>query len=149
MMNTENKAVVTRDDNYVANLTSEISAFCSLKADTIEEKAKLFEATNNPKNRLGDCINMTIEAKDLFCEVVDCVNEETGEVSKCPRIVIIDKDGESYQAVSLGVYGAVKKLIAIFGAPTWETPLPLTIKQITKGNKKMLTFDVAINKIKK
>lgn len=137
-------AVMTMDDNknFVADLTSRQTTFCSLKANTLKEKAMLFKAMNNPANRIGDCINMTINAKDLFCEVVNCVNQQTGEVEACPRIVIIDDKGVGYQAVSLGVYSAIKKIIQVFGVPTWETPLPLVVKQITKGERKLLTFDV-------
>lgn len=130
------------DSRFIANLTSRETTFCSLVANTAPEKAMLFKAMNNPEKRVGDCINMTIYAKDLYCEVVDCINQQTGDVQKCPRIVIIDKDGVGYQAVSLGVYSAVKKIISVFGAPTWAEPLPLVVKQITKGERKLLTFDV-------
>lgn len=137
-------AVMTMDDNknFIADLTSRQTTFCSLKANTLKERAMLFKAMNNPEKRVGDCINMTINAKDLFCEVVNCVNQQTGEVEACPRIVIIDDKGVGYQAVSLGVYSAIKKIIQVFGVPSWETPLPLVVKQITKGEKKLLTFDV-------
>lgn len=137
-------AVLTMDDNknFIADLTSRQTTFCSLNASTPKEKAMLFKAMNNPEKRVGDCINMTINAKDLFCEVVNCVNQQTGEVEACPRIVIIDDKGVGYQAVSLGVYSAIKKIIQVFGVPTWETPLPLVVKQITKGERKLLTFDV-------
>lgn len=137
-------AVMTMDDNknFIADLTSRQTTFCSLKANTPAEKAMLFKAMNNPEKRVGDCINMTINAKDLFCEVVNCVNQQTGEVQSCPRIVIIDDKGVGYQAVSLGVFSAIKKIIQVFGMPSWETPLPLVVKQITKGERKLLTFDV-------
>lgn len=130
------------DSRFIANLTSRETTFCSLVANTAPEKAMLFKAMNNPEKRVGDCINMTIYAKDLYCEVVDCIDQHTREVQKCPRIVIIDKDGVGYQAVSLGVYSAIKKIIRVFGAPTWAEPLPLVVKQITKGDRKLLTFDV-------
>lgn len=139
-------AVFMDDDKFIADLTTRKTSYCSMAAETAEDKAKLFAAMNNPEKRLGDCINQTIYAKDLYCEVVDCMNRETGEVNSAPRIVIIDKDGIGYQAVSLGVYGAIKKLISVFGAPTWETPIPLTVKQITRGTNKMLTFDVGFKK---
>lgn len=139
-------ATLRNDDNasFVVDLTSREETFCSMAANTKEEKAALFKAMNNPEKRLGDCINMTIQAKDLYCEVVTCINKETGESNRCPRIVIIDKDGVGYQAVSLGVYSAVKKVIQVFGAPTWEEPIPLLVKQITKDKNKLLTFDVAL-----
>lgn len=128
--------------NVVVDMTSAQTQFCSLTASTREEKAALYNAMNNPDKRLADCINMKIEARDLYIEVVNCTNEETGEVNACPRIVIIDKDGVSYQAVSIGIYSALKKVIQVFGAPTWTDPVVLEVKQITKGNKKMLTLNV-------
>lgn len=142
---TEKQEMVVRMDeneNFVADLTSRQTTFCSMTAETRKDKALLFKAMNNPEKRLGDCINMTINAKDLFCEVVRCINNDSGEISTCPRIVIIDDKGVAYQAVSIGVYNAVKKLINVFGLPTWKEPLPITVKQITKGDRKILTFDV-------
>ena len=125
------------------DMTSAQLAFSSLQATTDDEKAHLFNAINNPEKRLADCINMKIKAKDLYIEVVNCTNEETGEVTACPRIVIIDDKGVSYQAVSLGIYSALKKVIQIFGTPTWETPIVLEVKQVTKGQRKMLTLNIA------
>ena len=128
--------------NLVVDMTSAQTQFCSMKAETPEEKMKLFNAMNNPEKRLGDCINKTINAKDLYVEVVNCTNEETGEVTACPRIVIIDDKGVGYQCVSIGIYSAIKKVIQIFGAPTWETPVKLEVMQVTKGARKMLTLNV-------
>lgn len=125
------------------DMTSRQLSFSSLKAETDDEKASLFNAINNPEKRLSDCINMKIRAKDLFIEVVNCTNEETGEITACPRIVIIDDKGVSYQAVSLGIYSALKKVIQIFGAPTWDKPIVLEVKQVTKGTRKMLTLNIA------
>ena len=151
MNNQENAMVIANQnknvfevDGYdlVVDLTSAQTQFCSMKADTDEGKAKLFNAMNNPDERLGDCINMTIQAKDLYIEIVNCTDEATGEVTAAPRIVIIDEDGKSYQCVSVGVFSALKKVIQVFGAPTWEKPIPLMIKQITKGKKSMLTLNV-------
>ena len=125
------------------DLTSAQTQFCSMTAQTDDERAKLFNAMNNPDERLADCINMKINAKDLYIEVVNCTNEETGEVTACPRIVIIDDKGKSYQAVSLGIYSALKKVIQVFGVPTWSKSIPLEVKQVTKGTRKMLTLNVS------
>ena len=124
------------------DMTSAQLSYTSMKADTDEEKAKMFNAMNNPDKRIADCINMKIRAKDLYIEVVNCTNEETGEVNACPRIVIIDDKGVSYQAVSIGIYSALKKVIQVFGTPTWEKPVTFEVKQITKGKKQMLTLNV-------
>lgn len=128
--------------DLIVDLTTAQQQFCSMKATTDEEKAKLYNAMNNPDERLGDKINMQIKAKDLYVEVVNCTNAETGEVTPCPRIVIIDDKGKSYQCVSVGIFSALKKIIQVYGAPTWTKPITLEVKQITKGERKMLTLNV-------
>lgn len=142
----ENKPTVNKfmDEgfNLVADLTTAQTQFTSMTATTPEEKAKLFNAMNNPDERLSDNINKVIKCKDLYVETVDCVNEETGVITTCPRIVIIDEQGKSYQCVSVGIYSAFRKIIQVFGAPTWKEAVPVMVKQITKGNRKMLTLNV-------
>lgn len=128
--------------NIVADMTTAKTQYTSMVAESAEAKAKLFNAMNNPDERLSDMINKQIKAKDLYIEVVNCTNTETGEVTACPRIVIIDDKGKSYQAVSIGIYSALKKVIQVYGAPTWEKPITLEVRQITKGERKMLTLNV-------
>lgn len=149
MSENQNNALATTnryaDEGFsiAVDMTTAQTQFCSMKATTKEEKTALYNAMNNPDKRLADCINMQIKAKDLYVEVVNCTNEETGEITACPRIVIIDEKGVSYQAVSIGIYSALKKVIQVFGAPTWDDPVTLEVKQITKGTRKMLTLNVA------
>lgn len=143
---TPNQQVANRfaDEGFdlVVDMSTAKTQFTSMVAVTTEEKAKLYNAMNNPDERISDNINKQIKAKDLYVEVVNCTNTETGEVTACPRIVIIDDKGKSYQAVSIGIYSALKKIIQVYGAPTWETPINLEVKQITKGDRKMLTLNV-------
>lgn len=129
-------------DGLVADLTTRQTSFCSLTATTPEEKAKLFNLMNAPQHRLSDMINMSIEVTDIFVETVQCANKD-GEIILTPRIVLIDKNGEGYQCVSMGIYGALKKLFSIYGTPHWEEPLSLTVKQVTKGEYKILTLAVS------
>ena len=139
-------AVMDEDERFIMDLTSERKVqFCSMTPKNEEEEIVLFNAMNNPEKRIGDCINMTIEVKHVYCEVVTCVNRESGEESTCPRIVLIDKDGIGYQAVSMGVFSALKKVMSIKGNPaTWKKPVKLQVKQISKGDRKLLTFDMVI-----
>lgn len=142
----ENEIVVKEmvndeDDRLIAHLTDNRKVqYCSVIAKTQEEKIALFNAQNNPDHRLADMINIPLEITDVYAEVVDCVNKETGEVTKCPRIVLIDKDMVSYQAVSKGIFNSVSKLIAVFGNPHWDTPIVVVPTQITKGELKILTL---------
>lgn len=137
-------AVMDEDERFIMDLTAERKTqFCSMNPKNEDEEVVLFNAMNNPEKRIGDCINMTINVKHVFCEVVTCVNRETGESNLCPRIVLIDTDGVGYQAVSLGVFSAMKKIFAIKGNPTtWKKPVKLQVVQITKGDRKLLTFNM-------
>lgn len=137
-------AVMDEDERFIMDLTAERKTqFCSMIPKNEDEEVVLFNAMNNPEKRIGDCINMTINVKHVFCEVVTCVNRETGESNLCPRIVLIDTDGVGYQAVSLGVFSALKKIFAIKGDPTtWKKPVKLQVVQITKGERKILTFNM-------
>ena len=132
------------NNNMIVDLTSRSTQYCSMTATSEEQKALLFNATNNPEYRLGDCINQTISVKDVFVEAVQCVNRETGEANICPRIVLIDVDGKGYACVSIGIFSAIKKIFGIFGEPqNWKKPIAMTVKQVSKGDRKMLTLNVA------
>lgn len=146
-MENQNTQLMEMDNGFVGELTGRTTQFCSIVANTQKEKAVLYNVMNNPEKRIADCINMTINVKDIFAENVVCTND-SGESKECPRIVLVDDKGVGYQAVSLGLFGAIKKLIGSFGAPTWETPIPVDVKQITKGEKKLLTLEVNVSKMK-
>lgn len=120
------------------------STYCSVQGGDRKAKALVYNAMNNPTHRVGDCINKKLMIKDVLAEVIELENEETGEMQQVPRVVLIDENGESYQAVSTGIFNAVKKAIAVFGAPTWDEPLPIVIKQVSLGKNQMLTFDIEL-----
>lgn len=136
--------VMEEDEKMIADLTAERTvSYCSMEPKNEDDEIILFNAMNNPEKRIGDCINMVIEVKHVFCEVVTCINRETGESTLCPRTVLIDVDGKGYQAVSMGVFSALKKIFAVKGDPTtWKKPVKLKVSQITKGDRKLLTFNL-------
>lgn len=137
-----NEMVEYREQNLQQNLTESSDSFCSLKAETPEEKATLFRIMNSPEKRISDCINQTILVKDVYCEVVQVTNKETGEVNTCPRVVLVDKDGIGYQSVSFGIYGSLKKLFQVYGVPTWNEPVPVKVIQISREKNKILTLTI-------
>ena len=124
------------------DFTSVATSYCSMRAETAEEKQALFKAMNNPEFRVADFINKVIIVKDVYAEIVQIADKVTGEISHCPRIVLIDTEGKGYQCVSLGMYSGLKKLFQVFGNPTWENGLSIEIKQLKKGERSILTFNV-------
>ena len=76
---------------------SNLAAFCSVKAETMEDKALVFNAANNPQHKVADYINKKIMLHDVYAETLELINKETGELDKAPRIVLIDDKGEAYE----------------------------------------------------
>ena len=107
-----------------------------------KEDARIFSALNNPEFRLANYINKKIAVTDVLIEIRELVNEESGEIETAPRVVLIDEDGKAYQAVSKGIFNAVKNAYQVFGAAPWNPALEIEVKQVPVGKGSMLTFDV-------
>lgn len=145
----ENKEFVKYNEegtNFIVNLKSASTSYCSLNVNTQKEKEHLFNIISSPTDRIANMINEIIELKDIYVETVELSNEETGEIIFAPRIILIDKNGKSFECVSIGIFSALKKLFQIFGEPCiWEKPIKIKIKQIQKGTKSILTFSILGN----
>jgi len=120
------------------------TTFCSIEIDPTDRKtaAKVYDALNNPTHAVADYINKTIPVQNVLIEIAEIMNEDTGEVTHAPRVVLIDKAGESYQAVSIGMFNAVKNAFRCFGNAPWEPELMFDIKQKPVKNGSMLTANV-------
>lgn len=119
-----------------------LKAVCSVKAEDAASKAIVFNAATNPDYKLKSCINKKIRLKDLYAETIELMNDETGEIVNVPRIVLIDEDGASYECVSVGMFSAIRKLVAVYGEPTWDPPLEVTVKEKPVGKGSMLTLQM-------
>lgn len=150
----ENTEIIAADEVVINDLASrtydikelsqpESNAFCSIKEDSLEAKKLVYNASNNPTHKIDGYINKEIALKDVFVEIIEVANENTRELEQAPRIVLIDDKGESYQCVSTGIFGSLKKLMAIFGEPTWEEPIHVVVKQVKVKRGTMLTLEVA------
>lgn len=118
-------------------------SYSSLTATTTAEKKLLFNIINSPKFKLQDQINLTIEVKDIYAETCEYVSKETGELIPGVRIILVDKDGNSYSTSSKGVFNSLTKIFQIFGLPhQWEAPIPIRVKQLAVSNdRKVLTLE--------
>lgn len=135
--------VFNDDTGLIGELTTRSAQFCSFTAETREEKALMFKAMNNPDRRLADCINQEISLVDIFCETVG-IKQDDGSTVMCPRVVLIDNERISYQCVSIGVMNALRKLISVYGLPTWQEPIKIMPRGIKKNKFTILTFDVVV-----
>lgn len=98
--------------------------FCSMHADSIDDRIKVFNAINSSL-ALDDFVGKTLHVKDLVIQPVELTNERTGEIEQSKRVVLIDVDGKAYATVSKGVASAIRNIFAIIGVAPWDKPLKL------------------------
>lgn len=115
----------------IAELSTASVSYCSMQLDDIRDKLTAYNATSNAGHSLSDMIGEEFLLRHVYVEAIQCINEQTGEVNTCPRIVLISPDGTAYQAVSMGVYGSVKKIFQLFGEPsTWTFALRCVARRV-------------------
>ena len=123
--------------------TNSTNTFCSKVAKTEEDKKELFNALETCDVLLNDCVNQTIAIKDVYCEKQEVEDDETGEIKPKYRTILFDVDGKTYATGSYGIYNVIKKIIAIYGLPTWEDGLKVkVIKQKVKDGKSKLSLTI-------
>lgn len=124
--------------NIARDIASGGKGWCSMTAADDRAKVTLYNACTNPE-KLSAMINKRIKMMHVYAEIVQLahVNQDGGETSlvSCPRVVIIDENGKGYQAVSVGIYNAVKRIIAMFGMPeTWDRPHTVEVQNVDLKN---------------
>lgn len=106
------------------------SSYCSMVAADNKSKVTLYNACSNPK-KLSEMINKQIKLLHVYAEIIQCMSESTGQLVNVPRVILIDEKGQGYQAVSIGIYNAVKRIIALFGQPgDWDRPHTVEIQNV-------------------
>lgn len=120
------------------------ASMCSIAVEPGNiEKAKLvYNAMNNPTHKLSDFINQTILVENVLIETAEVANEDTGEVERAAKCVLIAPDGTSYFAMSKGIFNSIKNLYFTLGNAPWEGGIELAVKQVQAGKGKMLTLEM-------
>lgn len=128
-------------NNTVLTDLNNAESYCSIKGDTREALVAMYNAINSPDHKLSDFVGKKLNIKDISIERVENMNDETGDMVANARVVLIDENGESYTCVSSGIYSAIKKLVSVFGEPTWEPALPVEVQNLsTKKGRKTMTL---------
>ena len=120
------------------------SMICSIDAGkaTPAQRKTVYNAMNNPTHKVSDFINKKIKVENVLIESLDLLNDETGEVDRVPRIVLIDPEGNSYVATSKGILNSIKNAYTAFGAAPWKGGIEFEVKQVAVGRGSMLTLEM-------
>ena len=127
------------------NQSNERQMYSSFDVESKENKAKLFNATENADALVNDCINQELVLKDVYMERLPFVDEETGEQKVKYRTILFDDAGQSYATGAYGIYNTVAKILSIYGIDyLHEEGLKVVIaKGTTKDNKTRLFLKIA------
>ena len=126
----------------VIKCTEETPVYSSLVPKTDEERKVLYNATVAPGMRLSQMIGKTIDLVHVYVELIELTSQQTGESYQAPRIVLIDKDGNSYACVSGGILRALNRIYAIFGPAPWEDGLTVEVQQLEVRGNRVYTLEV-------
>ena len=118
------------------------SSACSLDLATCtdEERDSVFNAMTNPDYAISDFVNKEINIANVLIEGTEMPDEDTGEFLKTPRVVLIDTEGKSYQALSKGIFNSIKNACVAYGAPPWKDGLKFTVLSQQVGRGRMFTL---------
>lgn len=117
--------------------------FCSKVVETEQEKKDLFNALEQCDALLNDCVGTEIEIRDVYCEEKEVLDDETGELKKKYRTILFATNGQTYATGSYGIFNIIKKLIQIYGMPTWEDGIKVKVAKRPMGNgKSTLTLNL-------
>lgn len=128
--------------------------FASFDASGFEEKVSLYNAINDPTERIADYINRPILVRDVIVKRVsfadmndggDAPDGWTGEargMREGMRTILIDVNGVSYTATSTGIYNSVCTLNSVFGTLHFPDGLPVVVNQVKTKNGNTLTLRI-------
>lgn len=110
---------ITIANNTAINAASAVNKFntiASFDVSTTEGMAKAFNAGMGADHKVEDCIGEQVELVGFFIEVVDTVNDTTGEPEQMPHVVLFGADGQTYEAFSVGMYSSTERLARMIAA---------------------------------
>lgn len=98
------------------------------------DKKIVYNALTTNGQVISDHVGDKIRIVDVVAYPVKFVDENSGDLIEALRVALIDDKGISWTATSAGIANSVQKLMSIYGAPTYNPPVEVQIKQIKSRN---------------
>ena len=134
--NTDNVGALTIQDQADLLAESGSGVWVPFAPETVAEKATLYNALNSTGEKLGDYVGDTITVSHIVLQGSTFTDEETGELQKFTRLILVGPEGQIYKTTSRGMVRAAIQLMQVFGTPNeWGQPLNIQIErvQLRKG----------------
>lgn len=130
--------------NEIIRINEETPSYCSMVAESRQEKAVLYNAVQNPDSKISDHINQKIQFVNVKMEQVEMTDEETGETRKAIRTILITPEGKGILCTSNGIARSLYDMFTIFGTPdTWEGEvMECIVRQVETGKGRTFKLEV-------
>ncbi|MED1211873.1 hypothetical protein [Bacillus paranthracis] len=118
--------------------------FSSIQKTDRKSAVKMYNAINSSENALADHTGEVLQITDMVAHAITLEDEQTKENVDALRVVLLDKDGKGYHAVSQGVVSSIQKIISIVGPAPWtDEPLKIVPYEVkTRKGFKTLTLQL-------
>lgn len=115
----------------------------SIKGEDFEARKKTYSAVSSAK-KIRESLGKKINLENIIVQPIEVADENTGEISKQPRVILIDADGTAYYGISGGLFRSVGDVIGMLGEPeTWPAPLPVVVKEMQgRGANRFYTIEL-------
>lgn len=139
---------VATNDNAVYQTIDRLKSgapalYSSFQGDDFATRKAQIQATTNSQP-LSDHLGKKIALANLIVQSADMVDEKSGEIRAVPRVILVDKDGNSFHAISGPLVRDLENVIGMMGDPgSWGQPLDISVTE-QKGNGGYKFFKLAV-----
>lgn len=113
--------------------------------ENVAEKATLYNALNSTGEKLGDYVDDTVTVSNIILQGITLIDEETEELVKTARLILVGPEGQIYKSTSRGMVRAAIQLMQVFGTPNeWGQPLIIQIERVQLRKGYTYNFKVVI-----
>lgn len=95
---------------------------------------------------VDDILGEVIDLANFVIQPIEMPDEETKVMKPVTRIILIDKDGQSYHAISGGIFSALKNIAGILGMPgkgNEHWPIEVSpVREKTRAGRQVFTLKV-------
>lgn len=128
--------------NEIVRISDQNPEFTTIIADSVEAKMKLYNAVENPTEKVSDYINREFCFTDIYMEKAQYISEE-GVITEGVKTVLIAPDGHGILANSNGIANSLYKILKIFGMPAeWSAAMKCSVKQVETPNGRYFKLEV-------
>lgn len=107
-----------------------------------DQKIEALAAISN-STLLTEQVNKELRVANIIVQLVTLTDDETGEVTKAARTVLVTDEGDAYHGTSKGLLTSVRNILGVAKDPsTWPAPLVVIPKQEGQAPRQYTTLKI-------